>query len=357
MKEINTVYVLTEYKRIPLFFSCKPFLDYEGSNFKFKIVFRLSKIFKVKNSQYLILIRHPKDYEDLDTLFLKLRERFKSIAYFDDEDSARIARPDIIKFVDVYFKKQLYKDKSLYLGRNQSLPTYVEYYRKKRTYEMGSFSNKLNELDLKKLHVAWNLSVGVYPMHTMKIRIASVLALIIGAKSSYRLLKFTTKLYSFPRKKKENSVSCQFSVPDDIDYGYQRNMIREIFSEDKNVIKTFKSERSYKLTLASSKITISPYGWGEVCFRDTEAILAGSVLVKPDMSHLETWPNIYQAFENYYPVDWDFNEIRQQVHEILQNEEYLEKIASKAKQSLFYQLSLTEDRVELFMSLMVGEKN
>ena len=31
---------------------------------------------------------------------------------------------------------------------------------------------------------------------------------------------------------------------------------------------------------------LSPFGWGEICYRDFEAIMCGNILVKPDMSHL-----------------------------------------------------------------------
>lgn len=338
MKKIKTIYVLTDYKRIPLFFSCKPFLDYKGSNYRFKIVFSINKLFKGKKSQHLILIRHPKSDLNLDNLFLKIRVFFKFIAYFDDEDSARIARPEILKYVDVYFKKQIYKDKDFYLNRDQSIPTYVEYYRKKRTNHVDTYNNKINHLDLEKLQVAWNLSVGIYPMNTIRIRMASLAALFFGAKPAYIFLKAITKLNKFPYSKKKDIISCQFSIPDNEDYSYQRRIIRDAFSEDERAVKTFSSERSYKKSLSSSKLTISPYGWGEICFRDTEAIIAGSALVKPNMDHLETWPNIYQAFETYYSLPWDLKDTKVKVDELLKNEKLLNNLTIQAKKTLFEQL-------------------
>ena len=49
---------------------------------------------------------------------------------------------------------------------------------------------------------------------------------------------------------------------------------------------------------------ISPFGWGEICFRDFESIILGKLLIKPNCDHIITWPNIYQD-NMYVPIDWD----------------------------------------------------
>ena len=63
--------------------------------------------------------------------------------------------------------------------------------------------------------------------------------------------------------------------------------------------------RNYYKELHNSKYAISPFGWGEICIRDFEAIVQGSVLIKPDVAHLETWPNIYLNGETYLSIPWD----------------------------------------------------
>ena len=50
---------------------------------------------------------------------------------------------------------------------------------------------------------------------------------------------------------------------------------------------------------------LSPFGWGELCLRDYEAVLGGALLLKPDMSHLETWPDVFVPHDTYAPFDWD----------------------------------------------------
>ena len=53
---------------------------------------------------------------------------------------------------------------------------------------------------------------------------------------------------------------------------------------------------------------ISPFGWGERCFRDFESIILGKVLIKPNCEHIITWPNIYQD-NMYVSIDWDLSNL------------------------------------------------
>ena len=58
----------------------------------------------------------------------------------------------------------------------------------------------------------------------------------------------------------------------------------------------------YLKELRQNKVSISPFGFGETCYRDFETIF-GALLLKPNMDHLETWPHLLQR--NYIPFNWD----------------------------------------------------
>lgn len=73
----------------------------------------------------------------------------------------------------------------------------------------------------------------------------------------------------------------------------------------------------YMAELGRSKICFSPFGYGEICWRDFEAIAMGAVLLKPSMEHIESDPDIYVADETYVPVRWDFADLGDQVHALL----------------------------------------
>ena len=66
-----------------------------------------------------------------------------------------------------------------------------------------------------------------------------------------------------------------------------------------------------------SKIIIAPFGYGEIAPRDLEAAMFGSVLIKPDMSHVDTIPNIYIPFHTFVPCDWDFSNLQDRIDFIL----------------------------------------
>ncbi len=68
-------------------------------------------------------------------------------------------------------------------------------------------------------------------------------------------------------------------------------------------------KRHYMRELQDSLLCFSPFGYGEVCWRDYEAAYAGTLLIKPDMSHIETAPDIFLAGQTYLPCAWDFSDL------------------------------------------------
>lgn len=86
----------------------------------------------------------------------------------------------------------------------------------------------------------------------------------------------------------------------------------------------------YIQNMFKSKICISPWGLGEVCFRDFEAVNNGTILIKPDMSHVDTWPNVYIPNVTYIPCKVDFSDLKDIVDEVLINYSKYKYIATNA---------------------------
>ncbi|RDC71212.1 glycosyltransferase family 1 protein [Rhodovulum sp. 12E13] len=82
--------------------------------------------------------------------------------------------------------------------------------------------------------------------------------------------------------------------------------------------------------LRASKMCFSPFGFGELCWRDIEAILAGAVLLKPDMSHLDTAPDLYRDGETYVALKWDFSDLAEQATTLAADPERRGRIARAA---------------------------
>lgn len=82
--------------------------------------------------------------------------------------------------------------------------------------------------------------------------------------------------------------------------------------------------------LRQAKICFSPFGYGEVCWRDYEAVLAGAALLKQDMGHVETDPDIFEPGETYVPVNWDLSDFGDKVQWLLADEPARRRIARAA---------------------------
>lgn len=90
------------------------------------------------------------------------------------------------------------------------------------------------------------------------------------------------------------------------------------------------SRNLFMTELRRAKICFSPFGYGELCWRDIEAIAAGAVLLKPDMSHLRTLPDLYRDDETYVACRWDFSDLEEKVRELLADESRRARIAQAA---------------------------
>ncbi len=90
--------------------------------------------------------------------------------------------------------------------------------------------------------------------------------------------------------------------------------------------------KAYMNEMRQAKLCFSPFGYGELCWRDIEAIQAGSVMIKQDMSHLETCPDLYEAGVTYLPVAWDFSNLEDVVRSALADPEMCSRIATTAWQ-------------------------
>lgn len=88
----------------------------------------------------------------------------------------------------------------------------------------------------------------------------------------------------------------------------------------------------YIETMLSAKIVVSPWGLGEWCFRDFEAIHCGALLIKPDTSFVESYPDIYQNYTTYIPCKPDFSDLEEKVNYILKHYAKFKKIRKRAKQ-------------------------
>lgn len=131
---------------------------------------------------------------------------------------------------------------------------------------------------------------------------------------------------------------------------FQRNLFYDLTKDSPMFLSGRLPKKEYEAELKQVQAVLSPFGFGEVCFRDFEAILNGAVLVKPDMSHIETWPNIYIPDVTYVPVSWDGHDVVEKVESLLQDPKKIESIRLAAWKALKDAYLEIDKRVEAFIN-------
>jgi hypothetical protein len=91
--------------------------------------------------------------------------------------------------------------------------------------------------------------------------------------------------------------------------------------------------QEYINVLYNSKVAISPFGMGELCFRDFECMQFGTVIIKPSVEKVKTLPNFYVDGETYFSVNPDWSDLNEKVDYILSNfNEINEKVNYKMRE-------------------------
>tara|TARA_A100001011_G_scaffold153903_1_gene162336 strand:+ start:1236 stop:2249 length:1014 start_codon:yes stop_codon:yes gene_type:complete len=94
------------------------------------------------------------------------------------------------------------------------------------------------------------------------------------------------------------------------------------------------SPQIFLSTLKKSKIGLSPFGMGELCYRDLEIIQHGCLLIKPDMSKVITKPDFFKPMKTYVPVKPDWSDLNETIEKVLANFKDYQYIIDNARQKV-----------------------
>jgi hypothetical protein len=303
--------------------------------------------------------REPGDLTaDERAVMEKLRNKYRTIVFFCGQPEAGTNRLDLLPYVDRLFYKSVFSDRNNYLKKLYGKNLFADHYHfRYGVSDDPEYITKetISSGDQERPELSWNIGVGYYPRPHWPQRAGTVLARaglpslgrVFGAAASRKSAPgdFSGQGRSIAVHARIDPVSCP-------SIAYQRKLFIDIISRSENrelFLAGITSQGKYYRELRNSKIVLSPFGWGEVCFRDFEAILAGALLFKPDMSHLKTWPNVYIPYETYIPLDWDGQDLIEKTKQYLGDDKERKRIARNAYVTYRDELSSLDER---FYSLL-----
>ncbi len=265
------------------------------------------------------------------------------LVYFDGDDDACVLWPDLLEHVDLYVKKQVFRDPAQY---------------------QRSFVGKSNLTDHVHRTSGVSFAEDIIPAAgPVDPRLARRIHLGFNVACDDKIVETYQKSLAWPELERDNDVICRASVPADNWIRGLREPASERISALADRVRVLTPSQRvpqdvYYDEMRRSRICVSPFGYGEVCWRDFEAILCGCLLVKPDMSHLRTEPDIFRPFETFVPVRWDYSDLEEKCLHYLHDEAERRRIVERAHAVLadYYRSDRVLDQVaEMLHALGLAE--
>lgn len=286
---------------------------------------------------------------DLAKYIEKLRQSGKRIAYFDDTADPREIDTDALSACDVYYKKQALIDRSAYRRAVYGKRIITEYYHERFGIDDNDpdWAAAISETDMDKIRVSWNLGIGSYPKTKIRKAIAMRMA-GIGLMQPLRHVLRNPGTYRPSHVGKVLRASARFgcSFSRNTISQHRKHFVDQVSRRPDLFLSGRIPLREYNRELRTAAATVSPFGWGEICFRDFEAIINASVLLKPSMGHIETWPEIYQPQKTYIPLDWDALNLVSETESILEDDQRRKALTENSLCVYHDALSRMDERVE-----------
>tara|TARA_A100001388_G_C28773688_1_gene505680 strand:+ start:3653 stop:4729 length:1077 start_codon:yes stop_codon:yes gene_type:complete len=236
-----------------------------------------------------------------------LKKKCSKIVYYDSTDSSGCIQKEVIPHVDQYWKGQTLRNKDQYKINYIDQRIFTDFIYKQVNNRLEKKDNfiEFSSDEINKIKTAWNSSLTNYNYFSGKLA-----RLATKYKLDY-LLRREIKIKKYEHKR-NNLISCRIfsNYPNKL-ISWQRESSKKILKNicDTNLV----SKNNYHRELKNSKMTFSPFGWGEICYRDFESFFSGSLLIKPSMEHLETWPNLYINGKTYISCKWDLQDLLEKI--------------------------------------------
>lgn len=238
------------------------------------------------------------------------RHRAGRLLWIDTTASTGTVRAEILPHVDRYLKGQVLRDRDRYGEEHYGGRVFTDHVHHRFGVEDGDplVTAPIEAPERSKIGVFWSSALADYG------QLRPLLMALHRATGSPRFLHPPVR-WTPPSTDRPVEVSARFGASyDRATVAFQRVRMKEMLD---GRVETGRVGRwAYIRELQQSKVAISPFGWGEKCYRDYETLLAGALLVKPDVSHMETWPDLYRD-DTMVALDWSLKDLHDVLDRVL----------------------------------------
>lgn len=320
---------------------------------------------KLTNCDVLILeskffVQYWQNTDKLFSLLQSLKKQNK-LYFFDLGDSSSSWVLGVLPFVDRLYKSYLLKDKNLYTKPLYGGRVWTDFYHKNFNVNDDNQNDipkfYADKKDLNKIHLGYGAMLGNYTLNSVfwQDNLKAKLAKRLWCLKKYSVQKTTKNAFYEPNLNKTVAISARMSVNSYIPtVAFQRKKTAKIL-ENFNIVSKKLNRQDYMQELNESKVVVSPFGWGELnAPRDYEVAMAGSVLLKPNIEHLKSWPPIFND-KTVVQYAWDFSDLEEKIKDIVDNyEKYMSYAIELQNQYKYYSTTKNgeEDFCQYFKNIL-----
>jgi hypothetical protein len=264
---------------------------------------------------------------ELEEKIKKISKINPNIIWFDLSDSAGTTAFEIMPYIKKYAKNQLYSDITNYKKKFFRNRIYADYYQNEFNLEknLNSDYEFLQNKFENKLILSWNIGVGNYFDSINRNNFDKNFCILKGSLFGFKKKDFNKSLRMNNQSQREIDIFFKSNLrlnSKKKSIFFQRYLVSKILNEKYGLTAIEKriNHRTYLKRLANSKVSVGSFGWGEICYREFEAISMGACVIFPDISYIKTWPNIYKNNENCLMYDFDLENLEEKINTVLTNE-------------------------------------
>lgn len=293
-------------------------------------------------------------------LLREARDEAGKLVWLDSSDSTGVTHFELLPYLDLYLKKHLLYDRSRYRQPMYGGRIYSDYYNREfgvADTEVFEQYYPLAEEQQSKVQLSWNIALGeLRHAFTWWSRVRRLLPGLLPARLDIP--------FAQPAKPRPLDLFLRASANwhrETVVY-HRKELIRrlqgiidshELTASVGSTASSKLRPREYRRQGEASKIVLGPFGWGELTFRDYEALMFGALLLRPNNSHMYTWPDLFHHGDTCIYYQWDFSDLEDKVMRYLADAKERTRIAAAGQAA--YREVLSSAGMERFSDWFVQQ--